>query len=214
MNKDQYQERSRKLKMPSRCPLVGYCGRWMYSVYYFNYYEDGDVGLSDVSVFLKRHGELPADFDSKYVPCSVDPPEIAKGKDTFQFKNCCPEINLYHSSYAPHFEKATALSSLSWTVEGGVFSKEYRHFSECLEFVQHARIESKISARGSVSAKLRFQIFQRDNFRCNYCGMSQSDGVKLHVDHKVSKHDGGSDEPENLVTSCRDCNLGKGKTSL
>lgn len=56
----------------------------------------------------------------------------------------------------------------------------------------------------------RFVIFERDGFRCIYCGRtSVKDGVVLHVDHIIPKLSGGADEAGNLVTACEDCNLEK-----
>lgn len=60
--------------------------------------------------------------------------------------------------------------------------------------------------RGSL--RLRFAILERDAFTCRYCGRKAPD-VELHVDHVVAIARGGTNEPENLVTSCADCNLGK-----
>jgi len=65
----------------------------------------------------------------------------------------------------------------------------------------------------TVSSKLRFQVLRRDGFKCVYCGITAS-ASELHVDHVIPVVDGGSDEPANLVTSCIDCNLGKGKTRI
>lgn len=214
MNKDQYQERSRELKLPPRCPLVGYCQRWMYSLYFFNYYSDGDPECPDVSKVLDQHGELPGDFEQKQILCAFDPPEITKGKNVYSFSGFCPELNLYHPNHAPSFEAQTALTALNWYEESGTTKKEYKHFSECLEFIQSGLERPRTIARSRISAKLRFSILRRDGFKCLYCGKSQADGATLHVDHKVSKNDGGSDQPENLVTSCQECNLGKGKDSL
>lgn len=56
---------------------------------------------------------------------------------------------------------------------------------------------------------LRFEILKRDGFRCVYCGAAPADGVCLEVDHIKPKCDGGTDHPDNLTTSCRDCNGGK-----
>ena len=40
--------------------------------------------------------------------------------------------------------------------------------------------------RKAISNGKRFNIFNRDNFRCTYCGRSSSeDGVKLEVDHII-----------------------------
>ncbi len=57
--------------------------------------------------------------------------------------------------------------------------------------------------------KQRFEILQRDGFRCVYCGREPKDGVKLVVDHVNPFSKGGSGENENLVTSCHECNMGK-----
>lgn len=54
----------------------------------------------------------------------------------------------------------------------------------------------------------RFAILERDSFTCRYCGRSAAT-VELHVDHIKPVAKGGSDDPANLVTACRDCNLGK-----
>jgi hypothetical protein len=69
----------------------------------------------------------------------------------------------------------------------------------------------KVSIRTSLSAKLRFQILERDHRRCVICGASAKDGATLHVDHIISVYNGGSDDQENLQTLCEPCNLGKGK---
>src|SRR4030042_1465108 len=61
----------------------------------------------------------------------------------------------------------------------------------------------------SSSLKRRFQILQRDDFTCQYCGR-RSPEVPLEVDHIIPRSYGGSDKRTNLITSCRDCNLGKG----
>ena len=61
-----------------------------------------------------------------------------------------------------------------------------------------------------VSKALRYEVLRRDGFRCRYCGRSaETEGVALHVDHFTPVSQGGSDEPDNLLTACSDCNLGK-----
>ena len=65
----------------------------------------------------------------------------------------------------------------------------------------------------SVSKKRRFEIFKRDGFLCRYCGKKPPDTI-LELDHIVPRSEGGGDTPENLVTSCFECNRGKGATSL
>lgn len=68
-------------------------------------------------------------------------------------------------------------------------------------------------ARKSTGKKQRFRIFNRDGFRCRYCGRTSAE-VILHADHIVSVSEGGGNDDSNLVTACSDCNLGKGKNRL
>ena len=55
----------------------------------------------------------------------------------------------------------------------------------------------------------RYDILRRDNFRCQICGRSQSDGVKLEVDHIIPVSKGGKTVDSNLRTLCHECNQGK-----
>ncbi|SRR6266540_3047117 len=63
--------------------------------------------------------------------------------------------------------------------------------------------------RVGISRSVRFAVLARDNFACQYCGR-RSPEVTLHVDHCNPASHGGSDDKNNLKTSCVDCNLGKG----
>ena len=65
----------------------------------------------------------------------------------------------------------------------------------------------------SISKKIRFEVFKRDNFTCQYCGRKPPK-VTLEIDHIVSKFENGTDEIYNLITSCYDCNRGKGKRKI
>lgn len=59
-----------------------------------------------------------------------------------------------------------------------------------------------------VSKSVRFEVFARDAFACQYCGMRPPE-VILEVDHIHPVSKGGGDEIINLITSCYDCNRGK-----
>lgn len=65
----------------------------------------------------------------------------------------------------------------------------------------------------AVSKVLRFSVFKRDGFTCQYCGR-KTPSVILEADHIVPVSGGGRDEIENLITSCFDCNRGKGAVPL
>ncbi len=53
----------------------------------------------------------------------------------------------------------------------------------------------------------RRSVFARDNFTCQYCGMTSKE---LTIDHVVPKRHGGGMHWENLVACCRRCNTKKG----
>ena len=65
-------------------------------------------------------------------------------------------------------------------------------------------------ARTPISKKSRFDVFKRDGFQCAYCGAHPSETVLLEVDHNHPVADGGTNDIDNLVTACWDCNRGKG----
>lgn len=70
-----------------------------------------------------------------------------------------------------------------------------------------------MAKRKGLSKAIRFEVFKRDSFRCQYCGRSAPD-VILEVDHIVPVAEGGKNDLLNLVTSCRDCNRGKSAKML
>jgi hypothetical protein len=70
-----------------------------------------------------------------------------------------------------------------------------------------------MTKRKAVSQKVRFEVFKRDSFACQYCGKAAPD-VILHIDHINPIAGGGDNDVMNLITSCIDCNLGKGAREL
>ena len=67
--------------------------------------------------------------------------------------------------------------------------------------------------RKALSKRTRFEVFKRDGFRCMYCG-NRPPEVVLVIDHVVPVCEGGSDEVDNLVSSCYACNAGKSGVPL
>ncbi len=77
-------------------------------------------------------------------------------------------------------------------------------------------IEKKIHDRVIVVRPgIRWQVFERDDFRCVACGMSPRDSkdVILHVDHIVPRSKGGLGTIDNFQTLCQICNIGKSNKS-
>ena len=53
--------------------------------------------------------------------------------------------------------------------------------------------------------KIKQRILRRDAFICQYCGQEANT-----VDHVIPRRLNGNDSDDNLVASCRKCNLSKG----
>lgn len=70
-----------------------------------------------------------------------------------------------------------------------------------------------MSERKAISKSVRFEVFKRDGFQCQYCGAKAPEAV-LHVDHVKPVAEGGTNDLLNLVTACQPCNLGKGAREL
>ncbi len=64
-----------------------------------------------------------------------------------------------------------------------------------------------------MSKLLRFEVFKRDSFTCQYCG-GQAPDVLLQVDHINPVASGGTNDLVNLITACQPCNNGKGARQL
>lgn len=76
------------------------------------------------------------------------------------------------------------------------------------DFKKSSKYSEYLNKRKSQYLKLRFNIFIRDKFTCQYCGRKAPD-VILQIDHIHPKSKGGIKIIDNLKTSCSDCNLGK-----
>lgn len=59
--------------------------------------------------------------------------------------------------------------------------------------------------------RTRFKIFERDDFKCVYCGRNPREHeTTLEIEHVFPKARGGTNATANLVTACKECNAGKG----
>lgn len=59
--------------------------------------------------------------------------------------------------------------------------------------------------RKPVSATTRVKVLERDGFRCRHCGATVNADTH-NIDHVIPVRKGGSNDIDNLVTSCKPCN--------
>lgn len=60
-----------------------------------------------------------------------------------------------------------------------------------------------------VMPAIRWQVFQRDQWKCVSCGRTSHNGAILHVDHIIPRSRGGLNNMDNYQTLCDVCNIGK-----
>ena len=66
--------------------------------------------------------------------------------------------------------------------------------------------------RAKVSNKIRFEVFERDNYTCKKCG--KRNPGNLEIDHIKPISKGGKTKMDNLQTLCRECNKEKGNQEI
>ena len=100
-------------------------------------------------------------------------------------------------------------------IEANLFDYVKTYFGEQEAKAKKVSIENadnykqKAEGKVKVQAGLRWQVFQRDNWRCLSCGRGVEDNIILHVDHILPRSKGGKDEFDNYQTLCDICNIGK-----
>ena len=127
----------------------------------------------------------------------------------FQIAKLCPEIDfsidmlMEYTSPAgrKHYEDEVIFS----------YDEVKEAYGDMLQRVEEQNCESERRRleRSKMTPSLRYEVLRRDKFRCQICGASQSDGIKLHVDPIVPVSKRGKTELSNLRTLCDMCNLGK-----
>jgi len=69
------------------------------------------------------------------------------------------------------------------------------------------------SKRKAISKSVRFEVFKRDGYTCQYCGKKPPE-TTLEIDHIIPVSKGGDGRVSNLITACYDCNRGKSDRAL
>ena len=70
-----------------------------------------------------------------------------------------------------------------------------------------------VDGKKVVKAGMRWQVMERDDFKCVACGASSKEGKILHIDHIIPRSKGGLDVLDNYQTLCQTCNIGKSNKS-
>lgn len=109
--------------------------------------------------------------------------------------------------------EAMGFGSLELKHAGQNGGRPYEVFTLSAGAPKSVYIKKTKPKRKALSKRIRFEVFIRDGWACQYCG-AKSPAVELHVDHITPVSSGGTNELENLITACASCNLGKGAREL
>jgi len=131
------------------------------------------------------------------------------------------DLDAYWSSLAPRFHAVAVYLERERWLDEIVETASRSHGASWLVFEDAAARSAWLETRPApkplprdprgprvAGARLRFLVFRRDGYSCQYCGRSAPE-FPLHVDHIVPWSKGGATVFDNLRTACRACNLGK-----
>jgi hypothetical protein len=104
-------------------------------------------------------------------------------------------------AHAPQFNRRVRELRDAFILEGG--RDEHGNYIYRLSGVR-----SQQKAEAAISKTTRAYVLRHQ--RCEMCGKTpKDDGVRLHVDHKIPREWGGTNDVENLQALCSECNEGK-----
>ena len=112
----------------------------------------------------------------------------------------------YVARIQEHPRRIRELIEEGWQIESNMDRPE-------LEPGQYVMVDSvRLPARARKAIKLRYEILERDGYRCLSCGATPGDGRRLQVHHTKPVADRGDNAPGNLETLCDDCHAGRHAT--
>lgn len=137
MNKQEYFKLSLEQNLPNRCPILGYCDRHSWTLYFFSKYDEVDYDRDFIKT-LQKEGAISSDYENKRIKLRAEEPSILRGPKYGHFSNMCPEVNLFDKDNSFSKFRGIACTDGTWDFETNPNNKveilETKHFSECLEF--------------------------------------------------------------------------------
>ena len=95
-------------------------------------------------------------------------------------------------------------------------SRVRRHISERFNAINRrweAAVEHRGNVRTSIPWSTRETVIARDGHKCRYCGKRVNKNNR-QIDHVTPVSLGGTNDADNLVVACRNCNYDKGPLTL
>lgn len=217
MNEKEYFEKSREKNLPSRCPILDYCTRRAYSIYFFGGFNGGQN--QSVVKILQDHYLLKEDFDKNAVELSGEAPEVLFLDDYKTYENHYPEVNLFDTTYGFKYALGTASVSGVWDIDRMNNNKfknlKNRHYSECAEFskIHYNKKQFKINMtekRKNPTYRQKVRLLQESENKCAFCDFSDAGRIQFHhIDENPS-----NTMLDNLISVCPNCHSYIGEKAI
>ncbi len=208
MNEKEYFKKSQEKNLPARCPILDYCTRRAYSLYFFGEFKGGES--QSVIKILQKHNLLKNDFDEKAIELSGEVPEVLFLDDYKTYENHCPEVNLFDTTYGFRFAIGTASTSGVWNIDKSRNNKfknlKSRHYSECSEFskvlFEKPLVKRNMTLkRKNPTYRQKVRLLQESMNQCSFCDFSDAGRIQFHhIDENPA-----NTILENLISVCPNC---------
>ncbi|HOP44496.1 MAG TPA: HNH endonuclease [Flavobacteriales bacterium] len=170
-----------------------------------------DVCSLEAALYHEAEAGMTPAFWSRPIPFPVH------GKHLEQLVECYAMLYPIYESYLriamgrkPIFTELVARLEHYLIEDGDRLIEVFGSQQDPTAEVDLEEVLRKADQRVTVPHGRRWQVLSRDGWRCLSCGKTSfRHHVVLHVDHKVPRSLGGSDDLDNLQTLCEACNLGK-----
>ncbi len=159
----------------------------------------------------------------KFINLEAEPAVSFINDEPFNMSNFCPEVSYlifgYFASHVVRYTNEIDQNAMHQFLKRKMAGKGdwrwyysnvvERHYTECPEFSISWGINKPSKNKSRIPPSVRWKVFARDNFTCQYCGSKPPD-VQLEIDHVMPLSKDGDNNEDNLITSCKKCNIGKG----
>lgn len=207
MGEEEYYKISEEKELPLRCPILNYCPRRMWTIYLFSEYSKYSPGKNLLQA-LKADGTMPSDYEEKEIQLQGEGPSIQRGGTSWDFRDVCPEVNLFDTYNALMPGKACVAADYDkFRKTNQKRVTKTQHFSRCAEFNKYLFDENRIPKvrksrkRKAIPTKMKALLQKEINSECPFCG--NQDVGHFHV-HHIDENPENNDRA-NLLMLCPTC---------
>lgn len=134
--------------------------------------------------------------------------------DMLTQKNFVRSDGQYYGNQTPAIPRLGFVTAEPWQalLTAGLVLGAFWFAARILEPRPSHRHRRRRYTAAAVSYTDKEYVSVRDGWRCTYCGQRVTRRTR-HIDHSVSRANGGTNHVNNLRLACAPCNLGKGALS-